>query len=185
MSKRKSIGSEHSMCVQPTFLIGTYDDKGIANFAPITWASVTWNTDHYMFVISMFGKKKTKTNIEVNKVFSANLVSTDMLELLDYFGSCSGKESLKSKLEYEYGEGEMVKAPTLNKSRFVYECQVVEIVQTGDSHTYFCDIKNVQIDENVDISQGIDLTQFEPVVYSGHYHSIGEHLGKIGDFYKK
>jgi len=29
------------MCVQPTFLIGTYDENGIANFAPITWVSVT------------------------------------------------------------------------------------------------------------------------------------------------
>jgi len=41
----------------------------------------------------------------------------------------------------------------------------------------------VQIDESIDISNGIDLTLFDPVVYSGHYHSVGENLGKIGDFY--
>ena len=28
----------------------------------------------------------------------------------------------------------------------------------------------------------IDLTQLDPVIYSGMYHSIGKLLGKIGDF---
>ena len=32
--KRKSVGNEQSMCVQPTFLIGTYDEEGNADFAP-------------------------------------------------------------------------------------------------------------------------------------------------------
>jgi len=48
------------MCVQPTFLIGTYDEYGNANFTPITWISVLGDTDdHCMLVISMFGTKKT------------------------------------------------------------------------------------------------------------------------------
>jgi len=59
------------------------------------------------------------------------------------------------------------------------------IVQTGDSNTFFCVIKNVQIDNDIDISDGIDLTLFDPVVYSGHYHSIGANLGKIGDYIKE
>ena len=58
--KRKSIGSDHSMCVQPTFLIGTYDEKGNPDFAPITWLSVTNDGDRYLLVISMLGTKKTK-----------------------------------------------------------------------------------------------------------------------------
>lgn len=101
--KRKSIGTEHSMCVQPTFVIGTCDENGNPDFAPITWLSVTCaEGEHYILVISMWGTKKTK--------------------------------------------------------------------------------QNVQISEDIDISDGIDLTKLDPVVYSGRYHSIGENLGKIGDF---
>lgn len=185
MIKRKSMGNQHSMCVQPAFLIGTYDEYGIANFTPITWVSVTWQNDHYLLVISMFGSKKTKHNIEKNKMLSANLVSTDMLQMLDFFGSCSGKDGQKNAISYEYSNGDILRVPTLDISKWVYECEVSQVTQTGDSDTYFCDIKNVQIDETIDISNGIDLTQLNPVVYSGHYHSIGEHLGKIGDFYKK
>ena len=174
------------MCVQPTFLIGTYDEEGNVNFAPITWVSVTgWDNDHFMLVISMFGSKKTKLNVLKTKQLSANLVSTDMLHLVDYFGSNSGNNGMKDKESYDYSDGEVLHVPTLDLSKWVYECQVKKIVQTGDSDTFFCDIKNVQIDNDIDVSDGIDLTLFDPVIYSGHYHSIGKHLGRIGDYIKE
>ena len=171
------------MCVQPSFIIGTYNENGTENFAPITWVSVTWDTDHFMLVISMYGSKQTKKNTTITKALSANLVSTDMLELMDYLGSSSGSGKLKKSVAYEYSKGNVVNAPTLNASKWVYECEVSKIVQTGDSDTYFCKIKDVQIDDTIDISDGIDLTFFDPVIYSGRYHSIGKQLGKIGDFY--
>ena len=185
MKNRKSVGTEHSMCVQPMFLIGTYAENGVANFTPITWVSVTWENDHYMLVVSMFGSKKTKQNLEKSNMLSANLVSADMLQMVDFFGNHSGKDGQKQGIAYEYSNGEVLNVPTLDVSKWVYECEVSQITQTGDSCTYFCDIKNVQIDEAIDISNGIDLTLFNPVIYSGHYHSIGSNLGKIGDFYKK
>ena len=113
---------------------------------------------------------------------SANLVSTDMLPLVDYFGSASGHKGLKTGMEYGVSEGEIVKVPTLDASRWVYELEVAKTVPCGESDTFFCEIKNVQIDSDIDITDGIDRTCFDPVIYSGHYHSIGRHLGKIGDF---
>ncbi len=186
--KRKSIGTHFSMCVQPAFIIGTYNENGTPDFAPITWISVTCrDKDDYLLVISMYGTKKTKQNIERTKNLSVNLVSTDMLELVDYFGSISGKNSAKDGISYSYTDGEYVKAPTLDCSRWVYECEVSESLQTGKSATFFCRIKNIQIDERIDVEDtfGINLLQFDPVIYSGQYHSIGKHLGKIGDFYNK
>jgi flavin reductase (DIM6/NTAB) family NADH-FMN oxidoreductase RutF len=188
MGKRKSMGINYSMCVQPTFLIGTYDEDGNVDFAPITWVSVTCDNgenNHFMLVISMFGSKKTKLNVIKTKQLSANLVSTNMLHLVDYFGSNSGNNGIKDKKPYDYSNGEVLHVPTLDLSKWVYECEVKKIVQTGDSDTFFCDIKNVQIDNDIDICDGIDLTLFDPVVYSGHYHSIGKHLGKIGDYLKE
>ena len=56
--KRKSIGTHFSMCVQPAFIIGTYNVDNSANFAPITWVSVTNEKEEdYLLVISMFGTK--------------------------------------------------------------------------------------------------------------------------------
>ena len=57
--KRRSIDSGHMMPVQPVFIIGTYNEDGTPNFAPITWVSVTnERDDEYLLVISMAGTKQ-------------------------------------------------------------------------------------------------------------------------------
>ena len=82
--KRKSIGTHFSMCVQPAFIIGTNNEDGTHNFAPITWVSITNEKENdYLLIISMFGTKRTKQNVIRTGVLSVNLVSTDMIELMD------------------------------------------------------------------------------------------------------
>ncbi|MBQ8596519.1 MAG: flavin reductase [Lachnospiraceae bacterium] len=183
--KRKSIGTRHEMPIQPAFIIGTYNEDGTPDFAPITWVSKTYEKDgNCLLIISMYGTKKTKQNTLRNRQLSVNMVSTSMLRLMDYFGQTSGKEGVKDALPYTYERSEYVNAPTLDQSPWVCECEVVNVVNTGESDTFFCRIKNVQVDETVDVdTKGIDLTAFDPVIYSGNYHSIGEFLGSIGDFY--
>ena len=185
--KRKSIGTQHEMIVQPAFIIGTYHEHETPDFAPITWVSKTCEKDgDYLIVISMYGTKKTKQNVKRTKQLSINLVSTDMLQLMDYFGQTSGWDGVKDKLPYPYSKAACVNAPTLDQSPWVCECEVWQTVTTDQSDTFFCRVKNVQVDERIDVdSRGIDLTQFDPVIYSGNYHSIGTYLGAIGDFYRE
>lgn len=183
--KRKSIGTNFSMCVQPTFIIGTNNEDGSHNFAPITWVSVTSDKeDEYLLVISMFGTKMTKQNVIRTGGLSVNLVSTDMLELVDYFGTRHAEDGKKNGIEYKVCRGAIVDVPILDASRWVYECEMERFVETGESTTFFCRIKNIQIDERITCEDTFDvnLTKFDPVIYSGMYHSVGALLGKIGDF---
>lgn len=185
--KRKSVETHFSLCVQPAFITGTNNEDGTYNFAPITWVSVTnEKDDDYLLVVSMFGTKTTKRNVIRTGLLSVNLVSTDMLELMDYFGTHHAKDGKKDAVSYDVCRGEAVDVPILEASRWVYECEVVKHVETGDSATFFCRIKNVQVDERLACNDTfeIDLTKLDPVIYSGMYHSIGELLGKIGDFTK-
>lgn len=183
--KKKSIGTGFSLCVQPSFIIGTVNEDGTYNFAPITWVSVTNEKDNdYLLTISMFGSKRTKQNVMRNGILSVNLVSTDMLELMDYFGTHHAEDGKKDKLAYSVSKGRVVDVPILDASRWVYECEVAQSFETGESTTFFCRIRNIQIDERLECEDtfDIDLSKLDPVVYSGMYHSIGELLGKIGDF---
>ena len=185
--KRKSVAPIYSMCVQPSFIIGTNNEDGSHNFAPITWVSATQGEDDgYYLVISMFGTKRTKLNVIRTGVFSANLVSRDMLPLMDYFGSKHAKDGKKNDIPYGVSRGEVIDVPTLDESRWVYECKVVRSVENGDSTTFFCRICNIQIDERLSPKDifDVDLTVLDPVIYSGKYHSIGRMLGEIGDFCK-
>ena len=183
--KRRSAGTHFSMCVQPAFIIGTNNEDGTHNFAPITWVSITNEKEEdYLLVISMFGTKQTKQNVLRTGVLSANLVSTDMLGLMDYFGTHHAKDGKKDGVPYNVCRGSVVDVPILDESRWIYECEVIRAVETGESTTFFCQIKNVQIDEQLTCGDtfDVDLTKLDPVIYSGMYHSIGKLLGKIGDF---
>ncbi len=183
--KRKSIGTHFSMCVQPAFIIGTNNEDGSYNFAPITWVSVTNEKDNdYLLVISMFGTKRTKQNVIRTGIFSVNLVSSDMLELMDYLGTHHAKDGKKDEILYNVCRGEAVDVPVLDSSRWVYECEVDKSIEIGESTTFFCKIRNIQVDEHFLCQDtfDIDLTKLDPVIYSGMYHSIGKLLGKIGDF---
>ena len=173
------------MCVQPSFLIGTSNEDGTANFAPITWVSVTHEAgDGYLLVISMFGTKMTKQNVLRTGIFSANLVSTDMLPLMDYFGSRHAKDGKKDGIDYTVSRGQVLDVPVLDQSRWVYECEVSQKLDTGDSTTFFCPIRNIQMDERLVCKDtvDVDLAVLDPVIYSGKYHSLGKVLGDIGDF---
>ena len=173
------------MCVQPSFIIGTNNADGTANFAPITWVSVTQESGSgYLLVISMSGTKMTKQNVLRTGIFSANLVSTDMLPLMDYFGSRHAQDGRKDEMEYAVSRGQALDVPVLDRSRWVYECEVSKTVETGDSTTFFCFIRNIQMDERLACKDifDVDLTVLDPVIYSGKYHSVGKVLGNIGDF---
>ena len=173
------------MCVQPSFIIGTNNEDGTDNFAPITWISVTHEEgDGYLLVISMFGTKMTKRNVLRTGIFSANLVSTEMLPLMDYFGSHHAADGKKNGMEYSVSRGQVLDVPVLDQSPCVYECEVSQKLDTGDSTTFFCPIRNIQMDERL-ISKDsfdVDLTILDPVIYSGKYHSLGKVLGNIGDY---
>ena len=74
-------------------------------------------------------------------VFSANLVSVDMLELMDYFGTHHAANGNKDDVSYTVSKGEILDVPVLGASRWVYECIVEKSVDIGESTTYFCKIK--------------------------------------------
>ena len=183
--KRKSIGAGFSLCVQPAFIIGTANADGSDNFAPITWVSALCEKGNdYLLTVSMFGTKTTKQNVKRTGLLSVNLVSTDMLPLMDYFGTHSAKNGRKDAAACSVSRGETLDVPVLDDSPWVYECEVEKEIETGESTTFFCRIRNIQLDERLFFSDlfDVDLTRLDPVIYSGMYHSIGKLLGKIGDF---
>jgi flavin reductase (DIM6/NTAB) family NADH-FMN oxidoreductase RutF len=170
--------------IQPVFLIGTYNEDGTPNFCPITWVSSSHDGDVPLMTVSMNGAKQTKNNIARTKLLSANVVSIDMLELLDYFGSTTALDGAKTALPYAWENGRVLQVPTLSVSRRVFECEVVGTYETSDTITYFCRSCNCQQIEGLDGSRG-DMDRLEPLVYSGRYFKTGEYLGEMCTFWKK
>lgn len=184
--KKVNIQPQRMFCPQPMYVIGTYNEDNQPNSSVITRIGFAWNESPHI-MLGIDGKKKTKENIERTKVFSANLVSTDMLWLADYFGSTHGSDRIKDQVKFDFKNDNVLNIPVLNSSKWVFECEVTKTVELEDSHIFISKIKNIQIAEqlkNMDMHM-IDLLQLDPVLYAPfNYFSIGEKLGNCGDWNK-
>jgi flavin reductase (DIM6/NTAB) family NADH-FMN oxidoreductase RutF len=184
--KKIDIQPEPVFCPQPMYIIGTYNEDNQPNFSVITWIGFSWNGSPHL-MLGVGGKKKTKDNILRESVFSANLVSTDMIWLADYFGCTKGRDGVKNKVKYDFQNGNVLNVPVLDSSKWVFECEVDKVIELVDSHIFISKIRNIQISEqfkDMDI-QMIDLLQLDPVLYAPYnYFKISEKLGNCGDWEK-
>ena len=74
-----------------------------------------------------------------------------------------------------------MEAPTLDDSPWVCECELASRMTTEESDTFLCRVKNVRAAEGIDVDGlGVDLTNFDPVIYSGDCHSPGNIRGPSG-----
>ena len=92
-----SLSPTNDYCPQTLFLYGTYDENGKADFGLFCWFSYTWDTQLGVMAC-IGGSKLTKDNIHRQKVFSANLVTEEMLPLADYLGCTDGHNPEKMNL---------------------------------------------------------------------------------------
>jgi flavin reductase (DIM6/NTAB) family NADH-FMN oxidoreductase RutF len=180
---KHSLSPQRGFFPQPVYLIGTYKDNGDPNFALITWATFcSANPPTFMFASA--GTKITRELVEKNKMFSANLVTTDMMFMADYFGTNSGYSGNKvSDIGVECSLGRVLDVPVLELSPWVYECSLTEIVPQGNGAIYIGEVKNIQVDEKIqDTSYGkIDMTDIDPLIYApGSYYKISGSIGQVG-----
>ncbi|MDF2802929.1 MAG: hypothetical protein K0S61_2832 [Anaerocolumna sp.] len=150
MSKR-SISPQRGFFPQPSYLIGTYKNNEKPNFALITWVTFC-SVNPPMLTFASSGKKVTREQVEKNRMFSVNLVTTEMMHIADYFGMQSGFNTDKCEgVNVDCSEGEVLNVPILEISPWVYECQLVDIVQAGDGTVYIGEVKNIIVDEKSQI----------------------------------
>ena len=127
MSKTSLSGLTNDYCPQTLFLYGTYDENGKPDFGLFCWFSYTWD-EELGVMCCIGGNKLTKTNIKRSRVFSANLVTEELLPYADYFGCVSGSDPDKMKISPEIGKGAVLNVPILNDSPVIFELEAVDFI---------------------------------------------------------
>jgi flavin reductase (DIM6/NTAB) family NADH-FMN oxidoreductase RutF len=180
---KRSLLPQRGFLPQPVYLIGTYKEDGNPNFALITWITFC-SVNPPMMMFASRGKKLTRELVERNGMFSANLVTTNMMFMADYFGNTSGYEKNKCEdIQVEYSKGGVLNVPVLKESSWVYECSLVDVIAKGGGYIYIGEIKNIMVDEAInDTGYGkIDLTNLDPLIYApGQYYRISGSIGNVG-----
>lgn len=181
--KKRSLAPQRGFFPQPSYLIGTYKDDGNPNFALITFVTFC-SVNPPMLMFASRGNKLTRELVEKNKVFSANLVTANMMYMADYFGNTSGYEKNKcEEIGVRYNNGQVLNVPILDESPWVYECELIEFKSAGDGFIYIGKIKNILVDDEImDTSYGkIDMLSLDPLIYApGHYYRLSSKVGEVG-----
>ena len=175
----------NDFCLQTLFLYGPYDEDGKPDFGLFCWLSYIWNGD-YGVMCCIGGEKKTKTNIHRDKVFSANLVTEELLPVADFLGNVSGYEPEKMKTALDVGKGQVLNVPVINNSPVNFELEVKQFVPLEDGEVMLCKIRNVLQDESLDkkdLTAEQKLFAIAPVrTTCNHYFSyVGADMGGWGE----
>ena len=141
-----SVSISNDFCPQSLFLYGTYKEDGTPNFGLFCWFSYTW--DDGLGVMACIGEEKlTKDRIRATGVFSANLVSEELLPLADYYGTTNGYDSKKMEVMPETIRGEILNVPIIKNSPWSFELEVRKTVMLEGSEVFLCRIRNAMAEE--------------------------------------
>ena len=184
-----SLKPNNDFCPQTLFLYGTYDEKGNPDFGLFCWFSYIWDGE-LGAMCCIGGNKLTRENIERSKVFSANLVTEELLPEADYLGCVNGKDPDKmKKINLDICRGEVLEVPILNKAPVVFELEVTDFIQKHDGEIMLCKIRNVLQDESLTSEESVEqkLSRIAPVkttakTYLGYN---GSTLGAWGEPMKR
>ena len=80
-------------------------------------------------------------------IFSANLVTEELLPIADYFGNTEGYNHDKSNVAIEVEKGRVLDVPVISKSPWVFELEVKQTIALDVGDVFLCKIRNVLADE--------------------------------------
>ena len=186
---KNSVQISNNFCPQTLFLYGTYKEDGTSNFGLFCWFSYYW--DSQLGVMACIGGDKlTKDRIHETKVFSANLVTEELLPLADSLGNLDGRKIDKATMINnitEVEKGHVLKIPVLAKSPWVFELEVDQTIPLADGEVFLCKIRNTLADERLcDESKSVEerMKCIKPIhtTYQTYFSWAGDALGKWGEF---
>ncbi|MEA4863018.1 MAG: flavin reductase family protein [Victivallaceae bacterium] len=181
----KILKNSSGFFTQQIFLVGTTGEDGKENFAPVSWVSHTLGPPACL-ILTLAGEKHTGRNFERTGQLSATVVTRDLMRFMETCGSPMHKERFFESEKVPFARGKVLDVPLIADGSWSFECTLFKAVKVGNAVTYFAEIKNVNVAEDIMALDFIDLRAIDPVLYSpGNYFAIGEHLGKIGDFSEK
>ena len=184
MSKIDFAEKTNTFCPQTLFLYGTGKTGEKPNFGLFSWFSYIW--DGELGVMACIGGGKlTKDRILKDKIFSACLVTGEMLPIANYLGCKSGYDADKMDVEIEIERGHVLDVPVMAKSPVVFELEAKQFIHLDDGMVMLCKIHNVLHEEflaDENMSREEKMAKIAPVRYDGNYYGWdGRFMGAEGD----
>lgn len=178
----------NNFCPQCLYLYGTYKENREPNYGLFCWATYCVDGE-FRFVACIGEDKLTRDRIRATGVFSASVISQELLPGADFCG-CNPGYQVDKAARIPSVKGAVLDVPIPVKSPWTLELQVdktLRLDDEGKSEIYICKIQNVlgeEIlgDESLSFEQRLKLAA--PVVAVGqNYFGLKQApLGAWGDW---
>ena len=175
---RKNFGAKPYIYPQPVFIIGSYDENGVADAMNAAWGSIA---DYETIALYLSAGHKTVKNILNKKAFTVSMATEDEMTASDYVGIVSAN-TVPNKLEktkWHISKSETIDAPIFEELPMTLECQLESYDEK--THLLLGKIINVSADERIlDENDEIDPTKLKPIVFDAvhnTYLKIGKQVG--------
>ena len=175
---RKSFGVKPMVYPMPVFIIGTYDENGVANAMNAAWGGISEENE---ISICISADHKTTFNLLKRGAFTVSMATADFVKECDYVGIVSGND-VPNKLDVcglHTVKSELVDAPIILELPMALECRLKSY--DPDSCRLVGEIVNVSADESVITDGKIDPEKLRPITYDSANHTyrvVGEIVGK-------
>ena len=180
-----NLGSIIPAYPMPVSLVGAHVDSK-PNFLAVAWFTmVSYNPPR--IAIALGKGHYTNPGIKENKAFSLCLPSEDMVEITDYCGIVSGKQTDKSEI-FDLFYGELKTAPMIQNCPLNMECKLIEIVECSLNEIFIGEILAVYTDESFLTDGKVDFKKMKPLILSQpdtSYWNLGGQIAKAWSIGKK
>lgn len=167
----------------PAVLVSCGSTPEEYNLLTVSWAG-TVCTNPPMCYISVRPERHSYNIIKRNREFVINLTNEELARAADWCGVRSGRDCDKFRqMKLTPVPGAVVAAPRVGQAPVSIECRVRDIIPLGSHDMFLADVVNVWADARyIDPATGeFRLADAHLIAYShGHYHKLGEEIGKFG-----
>lgn len=175
---RKNFGVKPMVYPMPVFIIGTYDENGVANAMNAAWGGISEENE---ISICISADHKTTYNLLKMGAFTVSMATAQLVKECDYVGIVSGND-VPDKLErcgLHTVKSELVDAPIILELPMSVECRLKSY--DPESCRLVGEIVNVSCDEDYLTDGKIDPDKLSPITYDPANHTyrvVGDIVGK-------
>ena len=180
-----NLGSTIPAYPMPVSLVGALVD-GKPNFLAVAWFTMV-SYKPPRIAIALGKGHFTNPGIKENKTFSISLPSEEMVEITDFCGIVTGKNTDKSEI-FDLFYGQLKTAPLIKECPLSMECKLVDTVVSGVNEIFIGEIVGTYTEEKFMKEDKLDFSKMKPLILSQPdtaYWSLGEPIAKAWSVGKK
>jgi flavin reductase (DIM6/NTAB) family NADH-FMN oxidoreductase RutF len=178
--KKVLLNPQPLLCAPPVVLVGTMVN-GKPNFMTVAWVGVA-NSNPPMVSVALRPTRYTLKGM-INKEFSVNIPSADIVKETDFCGMVSGAEVDKVEVcKFQIFYGTLKNAPLIEQCPVNLACKVEHILELGTHRLIIGQVMETHISDSCLTEGKPDLKKIKPFLYGmgapSEYYTLGDSIGR-------